>query len=135
MSVLSNPAHFSSPSRIPPCVLCPSISFNPCSYPLSEAKLIFLVFMALNLGAMPDLCPLPNAHQGAEVEGIPTPPRSPKQCGEHRESLSLFCVDDLEPVCRQCAATFSHEGHRVYPITEAWGDCKVGKKCIIKNNL
>ncbi|KAM3622616.1 uncharacterized protein V6R79_001045 [Siganus canaliculatus] len=46
-----------------------------------------------------------------------------EQCEEHGHGLALFCLDDLEPVCKQCAAV-SHEGHRVYIVSEAAADCK-----------
>ena len=65
-----------------------------------------------------------------EAEGLALPPwtvDSPERCEEHGESLSLFCLDDLEPLCKQCAAV-SHGGHRVYLLTEAATDCKVGIK-------
>ncbi|TKS68989.1 Nuclear factor 7, ovary [Collichthys lucidus] len=63
---------------------------------------------------------------GAEAEGLASPPwsvASPEWCEEHGESLSMFCLDDLEPLCKQCAA-LSHAGHRVYLLTEAATDCK-----------
>ncbi|XP_028462101.1 tripartite motif-containing protein 35 [Perca flavescens] len=62
----------------------------------------------------------------AEAEGLTSTPRSadsPERCEEHEESLSMFCLDDLEPLCEQCAAV-SHAGHRVYLLTEAATDCK-----------
>ncbi|XP_070787070.1 E3 ubiquitin-protein ligase TRIM35-like [Enoplosus armatus] len=62
----------------------------------------------------------------AEAEGLASPPwsaDSPERCEEHEESLSMFCLDDLEPLCKQCAAV-SHAGHRVYLLTEAATDCK-----------
>lgn len=67
----------------------------------------------------------------AEAEGLTSTPRSvdsPERCEEHDESLSMFCLDDLEPLCQQCAAV-SHAGHRVYLLTEAATDCKVGLRC------
>ncbi|XP_073325254.1 E3 ubiquitin-protein ligase TRIM7-like [Pagrus major] len=69
---------------------------------------------------------LPVSLTGAEAEGLALPPwsvESPERCEEHGESLSLFCLDDLEPLCKQCAAV-SHGGHRVYLLTEAATDCK-----------
>ncbi|MED6284653.1 hypothetical protein CHARACLAT_021175, partial [Characodon lateralis] len=44
-------------------------------------------------------------------------------CEEHEEYLSLFCLDDLEPLCKQCASD-SHACHRVYLAAEATIDCK-----------
>ncbi|KAG8015221.1 Nuclear factor 7 [Nibea albiflora] len=67
---------------------------------------------------------------GAEAEGLASPPwsvDSPERCEEHGESLSMFCLDDLEPLCKQCAAV-SHAGHRVYLLTEAATDCKAEAK-------
>lgn len=71
---------------------------------------------------------LPVSLPGADAEGLASPLWSvdpPEQCEEHQESLSMFCLDDLEPLCKHCAAV-SHAGHRVYLLTEAATDCKVG---------
>ncbi|XP_036413717.1 tripartite motif-containing protein 35-like [Colossoma macropomum] len=45
-------------------------------------------------------------------------------CGHHNRTLSLFCLDDLVPVCCVCGESHTHDGHRVYPIEEAVHDCK-----------
>lgn len=67
-------------------------------------------------------------HQASEAEGLAPPSlNSPEQCEEHEESLSMFCLDDLQPLCKQCAAV-SHAEHRVYILTEAAVDCKVGQR-------
>uniref|UniRef100_A0A3B4Y696 B box-type domain-containing protein n=1 Tax=Seriola lalandi dorsalis TaxID=1841481 RepID=A0A3B4Y696_SERLL len=74
--------------------------------------------------------PLPESLPGPEAEGLASPPwsvDSPERCEDHEESLSMFCLDDLEPLCKQCAAV-SHAGHRVYLLAEAATDCKVGLK-------
>uniref|UniRef100_UPI0037E9279E nuclear factor 7, brain-like n=1 Tax=Semicossyphus pulcher TaxID=241346 RepID=UPI0037E9279E len=73
-------------------------------------------------------CPslLPVSLPAAEAEGLIAPPwfaDSSELCEEHEDSLSMFCLDDLEPLCKQCAAV-SHAGHRVYLLTEAATDCK-----------
>ncbi|XP_029911856.1 tripartite motif-containing protein 35-like [Myripristis murdjan] len=73
---------------------------------------------------MNSLPTLPDFSLGAEAEESCLSPGSPELCEEHDEGLSLFCVDDLEPLCGRCAATGSHTGHRVYPLTEAAADCK-----------
>ncbi|XP_056224170.1 zinc-binding protein A33-like isoform X1 [Seriola aureovittata] len=70
--------------------------------------------------------PLPESLPGPEAEGLASPPwsvDSPERCEDHEESLSMFCLDDLEPLCKQCAAV-SHAGHRVYLLAEAATDCK-----------
>ncbi|XP_015228097.1 PREDICTED: tripartite motif-containing protein 35-like [Cyprinodon variegatus] len=64
--------------------------------------------------------PLPGS--GAEV-GPSSSLESTGCCEEHKEYLSLFCLDDLEPLCKQCAAD-SHAYHRVYLLAEAAIDCK-----------
>eukprot|EP00063_Salmo_salar_P064689 XP_014039524.1 PREDICTED: E3 ubiquitin-protein ligase TRIM22-like [Salmo salar] len=74
---------------------------------------------SLSGGSTPLKALLPGA------EGFVLPPGDPELCREHGEKFTLFCVDDLEPVCSQCGLTETHEGHRVYPITEAVPDCKV----------
>jgi len=69
---------------------------------------------------------LPAPLPGSEADVVPpSPVDSIEWCGEHEEYLSMFCLDDLEPLCKQCAAD-SHAGHRVYLLTEAASDCKVG---------
>ncbi|XP_029594675.1 tripartite motif-containing protein 35 [Salmo trutta] len=73
---------------------------------------------SLSGGSTPLKALLPGA------EGFVLPPGDPELCREHGEKFTLFCVDDLEPVCSQCGLTETHEGHRVYPITEAVPDCK-----------
>ena len=46
-------------------------------------------------------------------------------CEEHDEKLTFFCVADLCPVCEFCYKYGSHTNHRVYPLKEAFEDCKV----------
>lgn len=66
--------------------------------------------------------PLP----GSEADAVfPSSLASAECCEEHEEYLSLFCLDELEPLCKHCAAD-SHARHRVYLSAEAAIDCKVG---------
>lgn len=88
----------------------------------------YLKALTTNGSSMSCQSPLPESLLGAGAEGLASPPwsvDSSERCEEHEESLSVFCLDDLEPLCKQCAAA-SHTGHRVYPLTEAATDCKVG---------
>ncbi|XP_049628598.1 tripartite motif-containing protein 75-like [Suncus etruscus] len=40
-------------------------------------------------------------------------------CERHLQALSLFCEDDLELLCGQCAASPDHRAHNLTPIAEA----------------
>ncbi|XP_034095011.1 tripartite motif-containing protein 35-like isoform X2 [Gymnodraco acuticeps] len=69
---------------------------------------------------------LPVSLHRAEAEDLASPLYSfdsQEPCEEHEESLTMFCLDDLEPLCEHGAAV-SHAGHRVYLLTEAATDCK-----------
>ncbi|XP_072318415.1 zinc-binding protein A33-like [Eucyclogobius newberryi] len=54
-------------------------------------------------------------------------------CRDHYAPLSVFCLDDLQPLCPHCAEE-DHSQHRVYLLSEAAADCK-GELSASLNNL
>lgn len=53
-------------------------------------------------------------------------------CKLHKENLTLFCVDDLEPVCVVCLHSETHKNHRFKPIHEVAQDYKEGLRKLLK---
>uniref|UniRef100_A0A674ID52 Uncharacterized protein n=1 Tax=Terrapene triunguis TaxID=2587831 RepID=A0A674ID52_9SAUR len=43
-------------------------------------------------------------------------------CGEHQETLKLFCEEDQTPICVICRESRAHRAHTVAPIQEAAQD-------------
>uniref|UniRef100_A0A8C0IRB4 Zinc finger protein RFP-like n=1 Tax=Chelonoidis abingdonii TaxID=106734 RepID=A0A8C0IRB4_CHEAB len=43
-------------------------------------------------------------------------------CGEHQETLKLFCEEDQTPICVICRESRAHRAHTVVPIREAAQD-------------
>ncbi|KAJ8390676.1 hypothetical protein AAFF_G00100560 [Aldrovandia affinis] len=63
---------------------------------------------------------LDSLFQGQPRRDAPTPGQ---MCALHGEKLSLFCVEDEEPVCALCR-TAEHQEHDVCSTEEALQDCK-----------
>ncbi|XP_043361785.1 E3 ubiquitin-protein ligase TRIM39-like isoform X1 [Dermochelys coriacea] len=40
-------------------------------------------------------------------------------CGDHQESLNLFCEEDQTPICMVCDRSWAHRAHTVVPIEDA----------------
>uniref|UniRef100_A0A8C4Y7S6 RING-type E3 ubiquitin transferase n=1 Tax=Gopherus evgoodei TaxID=1825980 RepID=A0A8C4Y7S6_9SAUR len=54
-------------------------------------------------------------------------------CGEHQETLKLFCEEDQTSVCVVCHLSRDHRDHRVVPIQEAAQEYKVGSSCVTQH--
>ncbi|XP_065421118.1 zinc finger protein RFP-like [Chrysemys picta bellii] len=50
------------------------------------------------------------AAKGAGGDGV---------CGEHQETLKLFCEEDQTPICVACDRSRAHRAHTVVPVEEA----------------
>ncbi|XP_055967069.1 tripartite motif-containing protein 75-like [Sorex fumeus] len=96
-----------------PCPVCP------------QSRQEMRVSANAQLGRLVDLAKLLHSSRSSEMavaeEG---------RCEEHRQGVSLFCEDDQELVCPQCAQGPTHQGHQVRSIGEAaahhrqrLGDC------------
>uniref|UniRef100_A0A674IAZ3 Tripartite motif containing 39 n=1 Tax=Terrapene triunguis TaxID=2587831 RepID=A0A674IAZ3_9SAUR len=60
------------------------------------------------------------AAKGAGGDGV---------CGEHQETLKLFCEEDQTPICVICRESRAHRAHTVAPIQEAAQEYKVLNCC------
>lgn len=67
------------------------------------------------------------SNDGGKAAGRYGGTASEELCLEHQEILSVFCLEEGEPVCQQCQAD-QHEEHQCCSIQEAVLDCKVRHK-------
>uniref|UniRef100_A0A8C3HXU9 RING-type E3 ubiquitin transferase n=1 Tax=Chrysemys picta bellii TaxID=8478 RepID=A0A8C3HXU9_CHRPI len=61
------------------------------------------------------------AAKGAGADGV---------CGEHQETLKLFCEEDQTPICVVCDRSRAHRAHSVVPIEEAAQEIKAHLKTL-----
>ncbi|KAK1785548.1 hypothetical protein P4O66_018918, partial [Electrophorus voltai] len=57
---------------------------------------------------------------------------NPFMCREHGETLTLFCLEELQPACVACKSSISHKGHRLYSLEDASQDCKAELRNALK---
>uniref|UniRef100_A0A8C3P858 Zinc finger protein RFP n=1 Tax=Chrysemys picta bellii TaxID=8478 RepID=A0A8C3P858_CHRPI len=51
-------------------------------------------------------------------------------CGDHQETLKLFCEEDQTPICVICRESRAHHAHTVIPIQEA-KQSEIGRQKIV----
>lgn len=102
----------------PTCMKCRQIFMDPlvlcctsCDY--SFCKSCLSKFWKL-LGS--EECP--NCQEKRLVSELRT-------CTKHRLKLTLFCIEELHPLCIRCHQSTIHKNHKVYPLKDGVEDCKV----------
>ncbi|XP_049628606.1 tripartite motif-containing protein 75-like [Suncus etruscus] len=96
-----------------PCPVC----LHPCTdgHPQKNTQLGDLIDLVQQILCMRKK----NSEKEENEEEVEEEEEGRGRCERHQQALSLFCEDDLELLCGQCAASPDHQAHDLTPIAEA----------------
>ncbi|XP_049628594.1 tripartite motif-containing protein 75-like [Suncus etruscus] len=95
-----------------PCPVC----LHPCTdgHPQKNTQLGDMIDLVQQI-----LCMRENSEKKQEENEEEEEEEGRGRCERHQQALSLFCEDDLELLCGQCAASPDHQAHFLTSIAEA----------------